>query len=337
MKAIEKRAEIKAAAAKWQDKFINGAEKIGEMEGKPVWWHETLGVWALFGKTHGRGGIVRDWNAFGQQPHGFRSHIVVEVNQPPRGIDQNLQAVFARNSGKIWLLHQGRMSVSGSRVTEQDFIDATGLVPIDVEFSDGSTAPYHPIAMIEGPAASVQERMAAWVAQCARARASKLGADPKVLAAMGAVQAWEHGLSPEVTGEFEIAARDPVVARRRHAQVWRALAAELKRRKVPHSNDRVAQYGPDLFTYGKRDVLFEIKSQATSQSVFEGVGQLHIYEQLLSARFGATSYRKVLVVPEGIRDALAGPLAALKIELVAYARTGTKITFETKALASVLR
>jgi hypothetical protein len=333
MQAIEKKSEVNAAAARWRAGFRRGSQVIGSYRGSEIAWHEHLRIWGLFGKTKGKGGIERDWNAFGQKPSAFRANMIVEMNQPPRGIDQNLQAVFALDDeGGRWLLHQGRMSVRPTNVTEADFIAATGLKPTRVDFSDGSRGDYHKVAPIDEPDHVIQEHMAAFIAQCAKARlAKKAPADP-VIAALADVQDWERGLSPETTGSFKVAARGPVQGRRRHAEVWRALVADLTRRGVPHSNDRVGQYGPDLFTYGNGPkVLFEIKSSPSATDIFGGVGQLHIYERLLGG-----SYRKVLVVPEGVGGALRGPITALRIDLIEYRRVGRKLVLDKNALSECL-
>jgi len=332
MKAIEKSIEIRSIAALWQRSFREGATVIGTMGGRDVLWHNALGIWGLFGKTDGKGGSRRDWNAFGQKPVDFRSNMVVEMNQPPSGIDRNVQAVFARNdAGHPWLLHQGRMSVAGSRVTEKDFIAATGLKPIDVTFSDGEKRAYHRVARLDAPAAHVQESLGAFIAQCAHARTAKL-AKGAPIPDLGKAQDWERGFSPEAVGTFEIAARDAKTGNRRHGGIQRALAAELERRRIPHSNDRVGQYGPDLFTFGKGPkVLFEIKAGTGAQDIFAAVGQLHIYDRLLGG-----SYRKVLVVPEGMRDALRGPVAALAIGIVEFRRKDRKIVFDGDALTTWL-
>ncbi len=303
------------------------------MGGGNVLWHGRLGLWGSFGKTHGKGGTNRDWNAFGQRPGTFRYNIIVEINQPPAGIDRNLQAVFARDDQqRVWLLHQGRMSVSGSRVTEADFMSDTSLEPVFVEFSDGSTAAYHPVAELNGPAAAVQESISAFVAQCARARTFKLAAGAPV-PNFDQTQDWERGFSPENIGSYKIRARDAAVAQRLHGEIQRALAAELSNRNTRHSNDRVGQYGPDLYTYGRGPkVLFEIKSGRTANEVFAAVGQLHIYDRLLGG-----GYRKVLVVPKGIGTALEGPVAALNIDTIEFTREGRKTLFDLDKLTHCLK
>lgn len=336
MKALEKASEIRATAAHWKKAFKSGSEVIGTLGGGDVFWHERLGIWGMFGKTRGRGGIERGWNPFGQKTIAFRSNMIVEINQPPAGIDRNLQGVFATDAkGARWILHQGRMSVSGSRVTESDFVNATGLKPTTIAFSDGSSGAYHKVAPLDASPVVLQEHIAAFVTQCAKARVAKL-APAKVLAALQRAQEWERGLSPETTGDFEVRARNAMQGRRRHGEVWGALSATLALRKIPHSNDRVAQYGPDLFTYGGKDILFEIKVGTTPSDIFGAVGQLHIYEQLLNAHFGSSGYRKALVVPKGMRPVLEGPLAALRVAIITYERHGRSIVFDEKALGKVL-
>lgn len=328
MRAIEKRAEVAATAKAWRRAFEEGSEVIGTMGAQPVLWHERLGIWGLFGQTHGKEPTGRSWNAFGQRPQAFRSNIIVEINQPPRGIDTNLQAVFALDGqGRRWLLHQGRMSVTGSRVTEADFIAATGLKPSKVRFSDGSSSEYHKVADLQASPAAVQESIAAFVARCARTRLVKT-AGKQMVDGGAAVEKWEHGLSPEQTGDYDVAPREGTVGRRIHGVVWRALAAELKRRGVSHSNDRVGQHGPDMFTYGHgRKVLFEIKTGHGAQDIFAAVGQLQVYERLLKS-----AYRKVLVLPLGMGRALQGPVADLDIATVEFHRDGRSIRFDAAAL-----
>lgn len=330
MKAIEDRKAVLSASRDWERAFAQGATELRGMGGT-VYWHDSFGIWGLFGESERKDGTRRDWNAFGQIPAAFRSNIVVEINPPRKGKNTNLQGGFAiDDEGRRWILHQGRMSVPGSRVTERDFIDVTGLKPVEVAFQDGERELFHPVAPIDAHAVVLQEAIATFVANCARVRLAKV-APSEILDGLSSAEQWERTLSPEATGSFEISARDPVIARRKHAEVWRALAAELTRRKLPHSNERVMRYGPDLFTYENPRILFEIKSAATSQDIFAGVGQLHVYERLLKSDF-----RKVLVVPRGVGAALAGPLDDLGLFTLEYDRKRRAVLFDRDGLNACL-
>lgn len=333
MKALEGRGEIRAAAKQWKAIFTDGAEEIGTMNRQPVLWHAHLGIWGMFGSTHGRGGIERAWNAFGQKPFAPRSNMIVEINPAPGQKDLNIQGVFARDDdGSRWILHQGRLSVPGGKITEDEFIEATGLEPTTVEFNGGSTGEYHKVAPIDVDPASSQQQIATFIAQCARAKLIKK-APADVLAQLGQVQDWERKLNPETSGTFEYAARKGGLGERRHGAVWQALCARLESLGVKHSNERVGQYGPDLFTFGSPEpVLFEIKSAPGAHDVFAAVGQLHLYERLLGA-----AYRKVLVIPKGMANALRGPVAAINIETIEYERKGRSIAFDDQALCRVVQ
>ena len=333
MRALEKLNDVNAMTKTWQDAFRLGAEAIGKTSRNEVFWHERLGIWGVFGKSVRETGSERNWNAFGQQPHDFRSNIIVEINQPRSGIDHSLQGVFARDEkGQNWLLHQGRMSIPGSRITESDFSAATGWTPTNVAFSDGSQRNYHKVANLRAHPAVVQENIAAFIAICANVRQKKLARDGLAVDASTLLN-WERGLRPELTGSYEYSARNGGVARRVHGEIWKILTAELNDRDVPHTNGRVGQYGPDLVTegYGQK-VLFEIKSQCYAEDIFKAIGQLHIYEMLLK-----DNYRKVLVLPKGMGEALKGPVSNLNIKTVEFHKAGKEYVLDLKALTECLK
>lgn len=138
---------------------------------------------------------------------------------------------------------------------------------------------------------------------------------------------WEDLLKPEATGEFDVAERAATKGYRLHGNIWKALADALKALKFPHANERVGQYGPDLYTIEAPHLLFEIKSQARPKDLFEGVGQLSIYERLLGK-----TYRKILVVPPGAAAPLREVVGTLDIEILEFEAKGPKIGFDAKAL-----
>ena len=67
------------------------------------------------------------------------------------------------------------------------------------------------------------------MAKCAQARVTKL-AKVAPLPDLTKAQAWERGLSPETSGEFDIAPRAGGNGRRGQGDIWKALVAELARR-----------------------------------------------------------------------------------------------------------
>lgn len=332
MQAIEKRSEVRAYRNHWAKAFRQGASVIGHMGGQDVLWHERLGIWGLFGATTGRGGKERDWNAFGQKDYSFRRNMIVEINQPRSGIDTNLQAIFARDAkGATWLLHQGRMSVSGARITEEDFIVATGLKPTPVRFRDGTSVPYHKVANLDDAPNSIQDAMGAFIAMCARARAFKL-AEGAPLPDLNPASEWEKGFNAEAVGTYILPPRGQRIVDKKHGKVHAALVSALEELGVRYSNDRVSQYGPDLFTLGDPKVLYEIKTGISASEIFAAIGQLHIYDLLLGG-----GYSKVLVVPDQLKEKILAPIRTLGIKLLVFDMRARRVHFSSKAVGSSLR
>ncbi|WP_210358345.1 hypothetical protein [Sphingomonas beigongshangi] len=330
LNAIEDRGGSARALALFKRSFAEGAEPISSGD-TTVLWQADIGSWAIFGETGGKNDETRPWNGFGHRPMNFHQNLVVEINQPRVGKDTNLQSVFATApDGRRWVLHQGRMSVSGIRIREADFILASGLVPVTVRFSDGEERAYHPVACLDAPGVEVRAGIDRFVRTCALVR-DKARFPRKLAEAVDEAHRLEASLLPEVGGSYETAPRASVIAQRRHADVWRALSKSLEERKIKHSNARILRFGPDLFTVAQPYVLFEIKTRVEPRDVFEGLGQLAVYEKLLKMPF-----RKVLLVPEGIGPGLLEPLARLNVIHMEYRRRGRKVVLDEAALSRIL-
>lgn len=331
LKSIEKVAPSKTALRDFTEAFANGAKEIGRMGG-PVLWHEDLGLWGTFGETWLSNENRRPWNSFGQIPSAFRDHIIVEINPPKAGKNTNVQGVFATDqAGRRWILHQGRMTIRGHIVTQGEFARFSGRTPEMVVFADGEKRPYHKVACIDAKPRVIQTQVAAFVALCGQVRALAGGTMMRPRG-FDRVLDWEDLLKPEATGEFDVAERVATKGYRLHGDIWKALAAALKTLKRPHANERVGQYGPDLYTIEAPHLLFEIKSRARPKDLFEGVGQLSIYERLLGK-----DYRKILVVPRGASAALRTVVGALDIEILEFEAKGRKIVFDGKVLRQLAR
>ena len=333
VKALEDQQAILAASDLWRTAFQKGGEHIGTVKGQDVLWHETLGIWGVFATTQGSRGGARDWNVFGQRPIAFRENIIVEINPPRQGDSKRLQGVFALDpNGKRWVLHQGQMSIRGARITPADFVAATRMEPVQVQFRSGVQRAYYKVACLEDEPVIIQRSVAYFVAQCAIARVAK-SAPNELVNRLREVADWEHGLRPEGTASYAKGAQAASEVHRQHGKVWRALVAELEGRGVRCSNDRVGQYGPDLFTFGSgRKLLFEIKCRVGAQDVFTAVGQLQVYEQLLRP-----IYRKVLVIPQGMGKTLDASLPLLGIGTLHYQLENGAIAFDPAQLDFYLR
>ena len=81
-------------------------------------WSKNLGLWFHSRKLEGtfnfeRIAISRYWNAFGLSEVVPKQNsmlpIVCEINPPLEGLEKRVQGAFARDNGRIWLLHRGKI------------------------------------------------------------------------------------------------------------------------------------------------------------------------------------------------------------------------------------
>lgn len=323
--AIEKNREIKRAVKDWKLKFSDSTEHVEAMGGT-VYRNDNLGVWGFFGGIDGR-----YWNAFGRTPHNFRKNILVEINPPQEGINTNVQGIVARDAdGARWMLHQGRLHPSKTRISQEMFAEVSESERGRVTFSNGTSIICNLVANIDAPAEVVKNQTANFIFDCDRVRLHYTE-DEKAAASETRLLQNETECFPELQGSYVVSGQDTRVAQRSHADVWHALAKELTKRSIRHTNARVARHGPDLRTLESKPVLFEIKSDLTASDIQTGVGQLLLYEQLLKA-----PHRKVIVLPSTKVNALLKILSALDISVLTYKRNGRSVVFNLHEIRTCL-
>lgn len=259
----------------------------------------------------------------------------VEINAPRVAADPNGLATIARDaSGRRFLIRQGRLRPnpdSNGEIRGQRFRELSGLTPVGV--SGGATPQireWFVVANLDGPSATVRAQTAAFVVACASARARSLGVDiPEEAPPLTA--------SGETGGTYVLPARASMPERlveRIHGEVWMALAASLKASgtelfKLRHRHG----YEVDgLVHTGDRRVLIEIKSGASAADVYEGVGQLLLYAEMLELK----SFNKVLLLPFPPSEPLVAACRRCGVEVHRYTDHGegeaTRITFGAELL-----
>lgn len=329
--AEERSSAISKAIADWRKLAAIGAEQMPWRSGT-VLWDEEHGYWSFFGTTkadtpHG----WRWWNVFGRMPETFRRDMLVEINPPQGGPARGTQGMVALDAaGKRHLLHGGRLHPAGHRISNDEFRTLSGLATTPIAFSDGRVLPYFRVAPLDEGAEALNQGVAAFAAVCEDVRNEVLhGSVDADLDRR--VRKGEGSSNPERRGDYVIPPRPAGVAKRVHAEIWKALAEELERRKIDHSNGRVGRYGPDLRTREKPLVLFEIKTDTTARSLYESLGQLLMYERLLGEAF-----TKVAVFPGPPPTDLGAVLKEMKVRIVTYRKTGRTYAFDSRALGAVL-
>jgi hypothetical protein len=331
IKAIESAGGIADAIADWQVALGVGAHRRKGLGGEVI-WNEERGFWAHFGKVNAKTSSGwRYWNAFGQVNFRYRENILVEINPPEAGSARGTQGLIGRDAEGIrWVLHRGRLHPLGVHITEQMFEQATSLKPVEVGFSDGRKVFYYVVAKIDAPVSQNQNETALFVRECKQVRLYHTQG-PHEAALERAVQEAEELSLPELTGKFLIPARGEIEAERVHGDVWRALADAVEELGHRHRTDRVGSYGPDLRVEGRNPVLFEIKTGSDARSIYEAVGQLLIYENLL-----CHEYRKVLVLPMLPNERIAAAVSKLGMYIISYSSDHRRISIPIKSLSEVM-
>jgi hypothetical protein len=331
LQAEERSTAIAQAMADWRKLASIGSEQMPWRRGT-VLWNEAYGYWSFFGQATANTALGwRWWNTFGRIPEAFGQHMLVEINPPQKGPAKGTQGLVALDdSGRRILLHGGGLRPPGRRISSDEFRALSKLVPVAVAFSDGRVLPYFRVAPLDDGPEALNRAVAAFVAVCEDVRNQVLygAADADF---DRRVRHGEGSSTPEKRGAYVIPPRPAAVAKRVHADVWKALAKELDRRKKAHSNRRVGRYGPDLRTRDKPLVLFEIKTDTTARSLYEALGQLLMYERLLGARFA-----KVAVLPAPPSSELGAVLKEMRVGIVTYRRSGRTYDFDPRALGALL-
>ncbi len=308
MIAVETSAAVAEAVENWVGAFKAHGTTL--QLGRSVIWSEKAGVWIRSRPEPEKDGY---WNGLGVElTREAIENEIVQVNPPRTGSPPgNNQGVIARDSvGVVWILHRGRMNVAGNKVELMDYdhvASSFDIAPIIVRYSNNSSETCFPVAPL-GDAWQTVASTRKFVDLCryARVGASEGGE-------VAELQRRAMGFE-EPSGTYTIPPRDAVEAHRLHHDIWQALKAELKRQRIPHTNQKIGLLGPDLYTADDREpMLFEIKTGNDASSILMAVGQLFVYEKLL-----ARACRKIMVLPEGIRSSNSNLIGSLGIEIIEF-------------------
>lgn len=332
--ALEDRATILRALRGLAAKLRDGAKILSGMGGEII-WVRSQAFWAQINgiedQNYNQG---RYWNPFGLVPDKFRQNMIVEINPPASGKNTNVQGLVARDTDDAtWILHAGRLTIPGHRVTGEEFDKIFHKDRVVAQFRDGSTFRYHPIVMIDDPAEHIQAEMGAFIRSCKYIR-DYYSRGEKFANELQKIEQGELRFVPELEGDYAVAPRGSREAKRRHATIVRALAATLKELGVDYANERLGRYGPDLFVIQDKATiatLFEIKSVLSASAVYEGFGQLHIYERLIGKE-----QQKVLVLPNAPSDPISEVLKAYDVSVLPFRQDGERVTFDHRAVRRLI-
>jgi hypothetical protein len=309
---ITRKSDIVRAFRRWQSALLKPADYIG-----PIGWlpEEQIAVAAYGDAPPGK---LKNKAALGVDPDG--TDWAVQINIPAAPATENgLSAVARDTEGNLYLLRQGRLQSNNQSdlVSEEDFRQLSGLSPVAAYFGDTpARRAWYVVTQITDDEAEMRGNTAGFVKICADIRAP--GAMDGARGKADVADFGERFGKDEQDGTSTYWAKGGSrLMRRRHAQVWQALNAVLRKSGRKLWKPAPARgYETDGEIIGQSgNVLIEIKTGRSAVEVYAGVGQLLLYSKMLSRLDG---HRKVLLLPGKPTPILAQALSEIGVELHLY-------------------
>lgn len=269
-----------------------------------VYWNPRERFWFTLLEEHNR-----FWCPYGMaDPSSARMlGIVVECNPPIKGIDHRCAGAFVTDGSKTYLAHTGKIGGGRKGIGKTAFVNS---YPHGnwrtVHWPDGRESEMIVIGHVNG------RRLPAQIGDFIR-EVHKFKKSVRTGGYQFRTLAPDSGFSPEFGGKrksYQISG--DIESSCDHGLVVNELAKCLERLGLNRSKDRAR----DLFiltTTGKLRVLFEAKTDVTTSSLYQGIGQL-VYHSAIDCE----GLRRVLVLPEMPNAKTRAVLANVGIEVLTY-------------------
>jgi hypothetical protein len=202
------------------------------------------------------------------------------------------------------------MNVGGTRVQLSDPQHKVRHPRKLVKLNTAEIVPYFVVAQIGSDHMNVVRQTARFMQACARVRSRVTEtAVPEFIEAQEAALLLEESI-----GITTVPEQPAKTIERVHARIWHAVRDDLEGKGYRVANQRVGSLGPDLYTIGRGTrYLIEIKTAVSASDYMKAVGQLLVYEKRLKR-----DYRKILILPKGMRATARDVLVSLDIVIVDY-------------------
>ena len=305
----------------------------GDNVDETITWHSKVHMWSLLKMNKGS---KRFWCGFGvQNPKDVESlDIAVEVNPRLEGTDLQVGGAFTKDArGVVHLCHNGKIGGGKPGVGKTAFFDHYRGEIMEMSYN-GRLVDVADLGPIDSR--RLPERIAWFTREVVRIKRvieTESGSSDDSQPRSGVAVAKEiPGFVPEFSGvRQQYGVRGDIEAKVDHGPVVYALAASLDSLGyVPH-NDRAR----DLFTLDKDnrvEVLFEVKTDITTTSIYTAVGQL-----LLNGGAGNDGLKMILVVPGIPKRKTRQVLSTIGIGVLAYKWSRGKPVISTSALRRLMR
>lgn len=312
LRPLVERDEIRDAFDTLAERLRQGAQackrQVGYRSGyadTTIHWHPRHGFWCLFDPEYAEN---RYWCCFGTVDPKDQTmlSITVEINSPYKGVNRRIGGVFVRDDdGRVYIAHSGKVGGGRPGIGKKAFWKFYVGENIEtVEWPDDRTSQAVVIGRVDG------EHLPAHVAQFVRE------VDRFKAAATGKKTVMRRERLRRIfTPEFEGARRgyEPsgeVEARCDHGVVVNGLHEALKEAGHEAVNDRRDLY---IVADGTVTHLFEAKTDTSTTSLYQGVGQLMLHGAALDP-----APRRILVLPGRPDGATRRALDCLGIAVLVF-------------------
>lgn len=251
--------------------------------------------------------------------------ITCEVNPPKEGINRRCAGIFVRDDadGAIYFAHSGKLGGGRAGIGKSAFRTHYRGAWETIEWPDGHESDAVFIGRIDAERFAAQ--VANFIQEVERFKASATGRAAASYSSAPSTNGSpeEPQFNPEFSGQRR-GYRPPseIETRCDHGLIVNALAAALRASGRQVGNDQ----NRDLFipaTSGRIQVLFEAKTEISTSTIYQAIGQL-----LYHTAHQSPPPRKVLVVPSRPNDATQRVLDGLGIETLVFDWQGVVPVFQ---------
>lgn len=281
-------------------------------------------LWFAQIRPHDDQHTLRYWNSFGVYDDSGNLQIAVEINIPVESNTNRVSGFFAKDqaTGCNYLMHDGGVGGGRPGIGQEKFLRWSSKRPVPVMTSDGSYR--FGIIVSEIDSASLSANVSSFVQSVIDFKAAATAAEPAVIAE--AVEGFSYkDYFKEFSGRKKGIRRKEFEYITRHGDIVHALSSWVLKSRENSGLKVIKNAYIDLGVLddkGRLIELYEVKTNASRQTLYTAIGQLLVHET--QAGIGV---EKVMVLPksEAISGDVQGALKALGIDIIFFELRGQAV------------
>lgn len=268
-----------------------------------VHYSDVLNIWWVFGEAYTAN---RYWNAFGIGKPKAESNVSItcEINYPYEGLNLRIAGLLVKDeNNNIILTHSGKIGGGKKNVGKSLFHNNYTGEYIDVGIRN-DVKQYALIAAFNSSRFAYQ--VSNFVSEIERIKNYD-----QTIKGISKIRGIKDAFNEEFSGKKKIK-KSESEHKCDHGLVVNSLKSILANKNYNLAND----VNRDLYILESKDkikIVFEFKTDLTSQSIYKAVGQLLLNNIILS-----NDPKKVLVVPVGINNKIKSAIEKLEIKVLEY-------------------